>query len=147
LYEVGAGPGEGATLNLPIPAFSGNTAYKTLVAEIILPYLDQAAADLLLISFGFDTHWRDPLGSMQVSADCVYWMIGTLRDWAVRNCQGKIVVILEGGYDLEAANACGQAVAAGLLDDPWEDFLGESPRSEGDSWRETLREAKELWEY
>ena len=142
LYEIGVGPGEGATLNLPIPAFSGDAAYKTLLTEIILPYLDQAGAECLLISFGFDTHWRDPLGSMQVSADCVYWMIGALRNWAARNCQGKIVVILEGGYDLEAGKACGQAVGAGLLNDPWEDDLGRSPRSESDSWRETLREAK-----
>ncbi len=147
LYEVGVGPGEGATLNLPIPAFSGDLAYKTLLAEIIIPYLDQVDPNFLLISFGFDTHWRDPLGSMQVSADCVYWMITTLKEWAEASCQGKIVVVLEGGYDLEAGKACGQAVAAGLMNDPWKDLLGRSPRNEQNNWLETLREAKGLLDY
>ena len=147
LYEVGVGPGEGTTLNLPIPAFSGDVAYKTLLGEIILPYLDSLHPDILLISFGFDTHWRDPLGSMQVSADCIYWMINELRGWADGNCRGKAVVVLEGGYDLEAGKACGQAVAAGLLKESWEDYLGRSPKNEGDSWLETLREAKAYLDY
>ena len=144
LNEVGEGPGEGTTLNLPIPAFSGDVAYRTLLGEIILPYLDQVNPDFVLISFGFDTHFRDPLGSMQVSADCMYWMIGALRGWAEANCQGKIVVVLEGGYDLEAGKACGQAVAAGLLNVPWEDYLGYSQIDEQDSWRLTFQEAKGL---
>jgi acetoin utilization deacetylase AcuC-like enzyme len=147
LYEIGAGPGEGATLNLPIPAFSGDVAYKTLLAEIVLPYLNKARPNILLISFGFDTHWRDPLGSMQVSADCIYWMITELRSWADINCQGKIAVVLEGGYDLEAGKACGQAVAAGLIEDTWEDFLGYSPNNEQDTWLETLQEAKGYLDY
>jgi len=144
LYEIGAGPGEGWTLNLPIPAFSGDEAYQTLLGEIILPYLDQIQPDFLLVSFGFDTHWRDPLGSMQVSAACFHWMIDALRDWAETSCQGKIAVILEGGYDLKAGKACGQAVAAALLKESWQDTLGRSPRNEHDNWRGTLLEARGL---
>lgn len=147
LYEVGEGPGEGATLNLPIPAFSGDRAYRTLLGDIIFPYLDETHPNMLLISFGFDTHWRDPLGSMQVSAAGIYQMILDLRNWAEENCQGKIVVLLEGGYDLEAAKACGQAVSAGLLKAPWKDTLGSSPSGERDSWLETLQEAKGLLGY
>ena len=144
LYEVGAGPGEGATLNLPIPAFSGDTAYQKLMAEIVLPYLDSRRPEMLLVSFGFDTHWRDPLGSMQVSAGCIYRLIRALRDWSDDHCQGKIAVVLAGGYDLEAGKACGVAVAAGLLKEDWEDWLGASPKNEGEAWQETLREAKGL---
>ncbi len=145
LYETGGGPGEGSTLNLPIPAFSGDVAYRSLLTEIILPYLDRSSPNFLLISFGFDTHWRDPLGSMQVSADCIYRMIMELRSWADEHCQGKIAVVLEGGYDLEAGKACGQAVAAGLLKDAWEDNLGASSGNERDTWLETLGEAKGLF--
>ena len=145
LYETGAGPGDGTTLNLPVPAFSGDTAYRTLLTEIILPYLDQQAPRILLISFGFDMHWRDPLGSMKLSAECIYWMIKELRSWADINCGGKTAVVLEGGYDLEAARVSGQAVAAGLLKEPWKDSLGPSPEGERDSWLETLREAKDLF--
>ena len=70
-----------------------------------------------------------------------------LRNWADAKCQGKVVVILEGGYDLEAGKACGQAVAAGLLKSPWEDFLGSSSKNESDTWRKILQEAKGLLEY
>jgi acetoin utilization deacetylase AcuC-like enzyme len=144
LSEIGVGPGEGATLNLPIPAFSGDVAYHTLLGEIILPYLDQMKPDLVLISYGFDTHWLDPLGSMQVSAGCMYRMIAALKEWADSHNQGKIVVILEGGYDLEAGKACGQAVAAGLLKDSWDDRLGRSSIAEQDNWMATFYKAKEL---
>ncbi len=144
LSEVGSGEGEGATLNLPIPAFSGDVAYHQLLTEVILPFLDEVNPDILLVSYGFDTHWRDPLGSMQVSANCIYTMMMELRNWAEANCQGRIAVILEGGYDLEAGKACGQAVAAGLLKDPWKDYLGDSPMHQDDAWRYILEEAKEL---
>lgn len=68
-----------------------------------------------------------------------------LRSWADDHCQGKIAVVLEGGYDLEAGKACGQAVAAGLLKETWEDTLGASSGNERDTWQETLREAKGLF--
>ena len=147
LQERGAGTGQGATLNLPIPAFSGDTAYQTLLSEIILPNLSEAHPDMLLISFGFDTHWLDPLGSMQLTGEGVYQMFLALRDWADASCQGRIAVILEGGYDLEAGKACGQAVAAGLLQDPWADYLGSSPHHEGAAWEETLQRAKTMLGY
>ncbi len=141
LSDVGAGVGENCTLNLPIPAFSGDQAYLTLLEEVILPYLDHKEPDFLLISFGFDIHWRDPLGSMQVSAGAIYQVIESLGDWSREHCSGRIAVVLEGGYDLEAGKACGQAVGAALTDQPWSDILGSSPEIEGDSWRETLQGA------
>jgi acetoin utilization deacetylase AcuC-like enzyme len=147
LQERGAGAGQGATLNLPIPAFTGDSAYQTLLSEIILPNLSNAKPDMLLISFGFDTHWLDPLGSMQVSGQGVYNMFLALREWADAHCQGRIAVILEGGYDLEAGKACGQAVAAGLLQDTWADPLGNTPHREGDAWQETLQYAKSILGY
>jgi acetoin utilization deacetylase AcuC-like enzyme len=147
LFETGSGLGEGATLNLPIPAFSGDTAYKELLIQVILPYLNEANPDMLLISFGFDIHWLDPLGSLQVSANGIYRMMMDLRSWAEDHCQGRIAVILEGGYDLEAGKACGKAVTAGLLNEHWEDLLGDSHQGEGDAWRKTLSEARELLGY
>lgn len=147
LYDVGGGAGTGSTLNLPVPAFSGDSAYQTLLTEVIIPFLGEQHPEVLLISFGFDTHWRDPLGSMQVSASCVYSMIGALRAWAAKECSGRIAVILEGGYDLDAGKACGQAVTAALLDQPWEDPVGLSPNPEGISWQETLQQALTMLGY
>jgi len=63
---------------------------------------------MLLISYGFDTHWKDPLGSMQVSAACVFEIMSDLKDWAGEFCSGRLAVFLEGGYDLEAGLVCGR---------------------------------------
>ncbi len=147
LYEIGSGTGEGTTLNLPIPCFSGDVAYATLTREIILPYLQEQIVDMLLISFGFDTHWKDPLGSMQVSAGCIFEIMKDLKKWAEKFCSGRLAVFLEGGYDLDAGLACGQAVGAALCSKEWEDPVGKSPIEEKDHWRETLIEAKKLLEY
>lgn len=144
LYDVGEEAGLNATLNLPIPALSGDRAYQTLLEEVVIPYLDRSQPEMLLVSFGFDTHWRDPLGSMQVSAGCVYKMVHALGTWSRGHCSGRLGVILEGGYDLEAGRACGQAVSAALLDQTWQDPLGPSPDQEGDAWRQTYRAARDL---
>lgn len=144
VYDAGENAGRNYTMNLPIPAFSGDVAYRTLLDEIILPYLIGIQPEMVLVSFGFDNHWRDPLGSMQVSADCIYHLILSLRDWSAENCSGRIAVILEGGYDLDAGRACGQAVAAALMGQDWKDPLGPSPNPEGDGWRATYQIARDL---
>ncbi len=147
LYETGSGAGEGTTLNLPIPRFSGDTAYTTLIREIILPYLEEQKVDMMLISFGYDTHWKDPLGSMQVSAGCIFEIMSSLKKWTKEFCSGRLAVFLEGGYDLEAGLFCGQAVGAALNDKKWKDSLGPSPVAEKNDWLETLSEARKLLNY
>jgi len=150
LSEKGGGDGEGFTLNLPVPGGTGDLGYTTLIEEIVFPFLDKKKPEILLVSFGFDTHWRDPLGSLQLSAAAIQQVFDKLRSWVDGNCSGRLAVFLEGGYDLDAGRACGQAVASSLasslMDQPWEDPLGPSPGTEGDAWRHTLSEAKNIWE-
>ena len=145
LSDMGGEDGEGYTMNLPIPGGSGDLAYLTLISEVVLPFLDQKKPQILLISFGFDTHWRDPLGSMQLSGAGIHKAFETLRHWAEDNCNNRLAVFLEGGYDLEAGRVCGQAVAASLVDQPWKDSLGPAPTPEGDAWQNTLAESKRIW--
>lgn len=145
LYDIGGEGGEGTTLNLPIPSFSGDQAYQKLVSEIVIPYLSGQKPEMILISFGFDIHWRDPLGSMQVSGECIYKILNDIRFWSENCCSGRLAVFLEGGYDLEAGRISGQAVGAALTNRPWEDSLGKSPTDERGNWQETLSEAKEFW--
>jgi acetoin utilization deacetylase AcuC-like enzyme len=147
INETGFGAGVRSTLNIPIPASSGDEAYLALLERVVLPYLDEQDPQFLLISYGFDTHWKDPLGGMLVSADCVYRLISQLQDWAQINCSGRIAVILEGGYDLDAARACGEAVAAGLAGKPFVDDLGPSLQPEDDTWMNILRNAEEILGY
>jgi acetoin utilization deacetylase AcuC-like enzyme len=146
LSEVGGGDGEGFTLNLPVPSRTGDLGYKTLIEEIVFPFLARKKPEILLVSYGFDTHWRDPLGSLQLSAAAIRQVFDELRCWVDGNCKGRLVVFLEGGYDLEAGRVCGQAVASSLMDQMWQDPLGPAPSVEGDAWRHTLADAKSIWE-
>ncbi len=147
ISEVGEGQGRGFTLNLPIPSFTGDLAYLTLLHEIVFPFLDRIEPEILLISYGFDTHWRDPLGSQQVSAQCINQIFRDLREWSDANCSGKLAVILEGGYDLEAGKVCGQAISTALKNQEWHDPLGPSPASVNENWIEILESARELWKF
>jgi acetoin utilization deacetylase AcuC-like enzyme len=113
---------------------------------LILPLLDRFGAEMLLISFGFDPHWRDPLGHLLLSAGVYGELISSLTSWADDHCEGRIAVYLEGGYDLEAGAACGQACVAALLGLPWQDTLGPSPRMEAKSWQFALQEARGIWD-
>ena len=145
LNDIGGGEGEGTTLNLPVPSGSGEVAYQTLLNEIVVPFLDGYKPEILLISFGFDTHWRDPLGSLLLSGRTIYDAIAVLVNWSNSFCDGRVAVFLEGGYDLEAGRVSGQAVAAALLNQEWEDPLGPAPTRESDAWKYSLDEARRIW--
>jgi len=145
LNDVGAGPGEGYTANFPLPPATGDEGFLYILESYIVPILDRFEPDMILISYGFDTHWMDPLGHLQLSARGYGRLIRILSDWADINCSGRIAIFLEGGYDLEAGKACTLAAVAALLDHPFQDDLGPSPRPEGKSWQGVAREAGEIW--
>lgn len=146
-YEVGSGAGRGTTANFPLPPGSGDIAFHEIMDDLILPLLNQYKPEMVLVSFGFDTHWRDPLGQLQLSAEGYKNLIKKLIDCADENCDGRIALYLEGGYDLEAASACGQAVVSALLEESWQDPLGPSPNPESTYWQINKREALEVWGY
>ena len=144
--EIGAGKGEGKTVNLPLPPSSGDLAFMTCLQQLILPLLDRYQPEMILVSYGFDPHWRDPLGHLLLSAVGYGQLIGNLVKWADEHCQGRIMLNLEGGYDLEAAAACSLSVVSRLLGGEWDDSVGVSPRPEGQSWQAVLSMAKEIWQ-
>ena len=146
LEERGSGDGFGTTANFPLPPGSGNEAFSEIMHGLILPLMDRFAPQMILVSYGFDPHWRDPLGHLQLSAAGYGNLIASLAGWADKHCAGRIALFLEGGYDLEAAAACSLAVNAALLGTKWEDSLGESPRFEGRSWQAVAHRARQIWE-
>jgi acetoin utilization deacetylase AcuC-like enzyme len=100
---------------------------------------------MILVSYGFDTHWLDPLGQLLLSAAGYGGLIARLTGWADHNCEGRIALFLEGGYDLDAAVACTQAVLAALLGVEWLDPIGPSPIPEMSTWMEVLKHGQKLW--
>ncbi|HBY07243.1 MAG TPA: histone deacetylase [Chloroflexi bacterium] len=145
LREIGGGGGEGATANFPMPPMTGDVGFQTVMDDAILPLLDRFEPEMLLVSYGFDTHWRDPLGNLLLTAVGYGSLIAALTQWADRCCEGRIMLVLEGGYDLEAAAACGLSVTAALLGQTYVDPLGPAPYVEGEAWRKMLAQAKTIW--
>ena len=100
--EIGIGAGAGATLNVPLPAGTGDDGYAAAIEGRVLPALRRFAPDMLLLSAGFDSWMRDPLGGMGVSEQGFARWGEWLRQLAGEACGGRILAVLEGGYDLEA---------------------------------------------
>jgi acetoin utilization deacetylase AcuC-like enzyme len=101
-HEIGAGEGQGFTLNVPMPPGSGDEEYAAAFGRLIVPKLDEFAPELLLISAGFDAHVDDPLAHIQLTDDAFEAMTRALVAVARRHCGGRIVSVLEGGYNLRA---------------------------------------------
>lgn len=100
--ERGTGDGEGATVNVPLPAGAGDVAFEAAFQSALLPSLQEFRPEILLISAGFDAWQSDPLGGMRVSEQ-------GYRDWgrwlgsvSEEICEGRCLVLLEGGYDVQA---------------------------------------------
>jgi acetoin utilization deacetylase AcuC-like enzyme len=145
LNQIGEGPGKGFTANFPLLPGAGDQAYRAIMGRLILPLLDRFAPQMILVSFGFDAHWLDPLGNLQLSAGVMGELLHHLCHWADEHAQGKLAVFLEGGYDLDVAAACSQAVVAALLDLSIDDSLGLSPQGESMVWQRMLVEANQIW--
>jgi acetoin utilization deacetylase AcuC-like enzyme len=144
LDDIGAGKGEGWTANFPLPAGSGDIAFYNIMDELILPLLAQREPQMVLVSYGFDPHWMDPLGSLLLSADGYGQLIKKLSDWCDTHCGGKLVLILEGGYDLKAAEVCSQAVISAMLGKSWSDPYP-CPYSETHGWQYMFTSARAMW--
>ncbi len=97
--------GAGNIFNAPLRAGNGGEQFREAMSSVILPALDAFAPDLVLISAGFDAHHRDPLGSLQLTEEDFAWVTLKLMEAAEIHCGGRIVSVLEGGYDLQGLSA------------------------------------------
>jgi acetoin utilization deacetylase AcuC-like enzyme len=100
--EVGSGAGAGRTVNVPCPAGFGDAEFARVFDELIEPVLRQFAPAFVLVSAGFDCDARDPLGGLVLTPDGIARMARALVRVAGECAGGRIVAVLEGGYDLDA---------------------------------------------
>jgi acetoin utilization deacetylase AcuC-like enzyme len=103
--ETGSGPGEGFTLNVPMATGKTDDDYLTVLERVIAPAARRFSPDFILASAGFDIYERDPLGGMKVTLDGFGHIAGMLKDLAEELCGGRILLVLEGGYHVEAQAA------------------------------------------
>jgi len=100
--ETGTGDGLGTTLNFPLDAFSEDSTYLDIIGNKLIPKIQNFKPDLIIISAGFDAHEDDPLGQMKVSSDCYRKMTSMILKLAEEVCDGRLLSMLEGGYNHKA---------------------------------------------
>jgi acetoin utilization deacetylase AcuC-like enzyme len=109
-HEMPLYPGTGAKdetgehntiVNAPLKAGDGGVEFRDAFVDVILPRVKSFAPDLIIISAGFDAHWRDPLANLNLSEEDYVWATNELLEIAEHTAKGRVVSLLEGGYDLE----------------------------------------------
>jgi acetoin utilization deacetylase AcuC-like enzyme len=101
IHEIGVGRGRDYTVNVPLPPYVGDVGYGRVFDEIIEPRLVQFSPELLLVSAGFDAHWQDPLAMAGLSLTGYGQIVQRLLGYAEQWCAGRILFVLEGGYQQE----------------------------------------------
>lgn len=99
INETGTGEGEGMIINIPLPPRTGDQAFSAISEQVITPIAKRFSPDILLVSAGFDAHWNDPLASLQLSTSGYHTLGQALVTLAETLCEGRIIFLLEGGYD------------------------------------------------
>ncbi|MBN1219920.1 MAG: histone deacetylase [Anaerolineae bacterium] len=133
LTETGIDEAKGTKVNIPLRAKTGDEGFKHLFHEVVFPILRRFKPELMLVSIGFDCHWKDPLANIELSLTGYHWLCQSLSDLAAELCKGRIVFTLEGGYDLEVlAPGVGNVFRVLLGDPDFHDDLGESFWAEAD---------------
>jgi acetoin utilization deacetylase AcuC-like enzyme len=102
IQEIGTGKGRGYTINIPLPGGCGDSDYEYIFNEILIPVSEKFKPEIIFISAGFDAHYLDPLGGMNLSSRGYGNLTEIVKSIAENFCEGKIVVALEGGYNLDA---------------------------------------------
>ena len=115
LDEVGEGDGKGYTVNVPLGAGGNDAVYASAFERVLLPVLDAYAPELVLVSAGFDAAARDPLAQMELSSDVFGWMARAIARVTAGSSQGRMALVLEGGYDLVALEGGMRSAIEGMV--------------------------------
>jgi acetoin utilization deacetylase AcuC-like enzyme len=125
IYEDGADDGKGFTVNVPLPAYCGDTEHLRVYKEILVPVAKRFQPQLMLVSAGYDPHWADQLSLMQLTCSGFAGIVKIIKGLADELCHGKLLLTLEGGYNLEALSYSIKATLEILLgNSPSPDPLG-----------------------
>src|SRR5690606_13332290 len=100
--DTGVGAGEGTTINVPVPPGHGDGNYAAIFEQVVWPAAIRFQPQLILVSVGYDAHWSDPLAEMRLSLKGYAHLARELILMARQLCGGRIVFVMEGGYDVTA---------------------------------------------
>jgi len=119
-------------VNVPLPSGSGDKTYERIADEIFVPFIESFKPELILVSAGFDAHWNDPITSLGLSTAGYFMLSKKLVNLAEEHCGGKIVFVLEGGYNPTNLANGSAAVFAALTGNEFIDPGDVNPRKESD---------------
>jgi acetoin utilization deacetylase AcuC-like enzyme len=147
LGETGSEKGAGYNVNLPLPGGSGDAVMEHAFEVLIEPLATRFKPEFILVSAGYDGHWRDPLANLSLSTKGYAQMTRRVTQIADTFCRGRVALTLEGGYDLQALTSSVRATlrilaGATLEDATKEDQIG--PGTGGHSPEARL--LRELWD-
>lgn len=149
LSETGVGAGEGFTVNVPLSGGYGDGEYVAIFEKVLSPVVIEFDPEIVLVSAGFDIFQGDPLGGMKVTPRGFAGLTRSIMDMAKTCCGGKVVLTLEGGYNLEGLRDSVRAVLrelVGLSNTPTGDFLDETDHKAVESLMERVRPVhKKYW--
>lgn len=115
LDRVGEAAGRGTNINVPLPTGADDRAWNAAVEKVVVPALQRFLPSIIFVSLGFDTFWRDSQGSMSVTSSGQAQMLLNLNKLAKQICDGKLCVVLEGGYLPDAVRAGSENVMKVLM--------------------------------
>lgn len=115
--EIGRGPGEGYTVNVPLSGGAGDGDYVKIFRKILAPVALEFKPELVLLSAGFDIYYQDPLGSMRVTPNGFAALARILMNIADSCCRGRFVAVLEGGYHVQGLTKSVKAVLEEMRDE------------------------------
>lgn len=113
-HERGADAGEGANINIPLPAGSGHDTYLYAFERIVLPALEAFRPELIVVASGLDANAVDPLARMLLHSETYRTMTEQLKTLAQTHCDGRLVIVHEGGYAESYVPFCGLAIMEAL---------------------------------
>jgi len=113
--ETGVDKGEGSVLNCPMAAGAGDSEYEQAFRDLILPKIDEFKPDMVLLSAGFDAHIADPLAQIRLSTEFFSWMSQRMMEVADKYANGRLLSMLEGGYNLATLPLCVEAHLTELM--------------------------------
>jgi acetoin utilization deacetylase AcuC-like enzyme len=121
---------QGRIVNVPLPAYAGDTCFTSIADEIYIPFVKRFKPEMIFVSAGFDSHWDDPLTSLGLSSAGFYMLSQRLVALAEEYCNGRIVFVLEGGYKPRNVAKGVEAVFSALTGSGWNDPGDASPHRE-----------------
>ncbi|TFG77299.1 MAG: histone deacetylase [Thermodesulfobacteriales bacterium] len=146
--EVGTGDGKGYTVNVPMEPGMGDNEFIKIFQEILKPIIDQYKPEFILVSAGFDIFFDDPLGGMKVTPEGFAKLTRQLTDQADRVCNGKIIFLLEGGYNLDGLWISTKEMLEELLDKKRSEYdIGDAETKADDLIENIKKVYSDYWDF